>query len=669
MFSMRKKFAVALSILLGVAFMAMTPAGSPAASVDYWSPQESGPEEHLLAQPVIETCSPTAVHTGHTVDLHLRGSNTNFQNGVSRATVSGAGVTINSTRVSDSTHATSSITIASGAPSGARDVNVITGDEIPDPLVGGLTVYPAPSSSPFLNTRSPASGPVGTRVTLNGGNFGNARGSSEVTFNGVPVTTYIYWSDSEIICEVPFGATTGPIQVVTPWGTSGGLTFTVTDFVYYFAEGTCRPDFDTYICIQNPEDTEAEVKITYMKGDGTTEEQTLSVAPESRATVTAKDILGVGDDAAHDFSAKVESTNGVDIVCERPMYFNYAGFINGGSIVVGALAPSAQFYFAEGSCRPNFYPYICIQNPSDSEANVKITYMKGDGTTEWETLAVAPQSRSTVTVKDKLGEGDDVAHDFSARVESTNGVDIVCERPMYFNYGPGWTGGHDVMGAVAPFDRFYFAEGSCRPDFDPYICIQNPRNAQAEVKITYMKGDGTEQEQFLSVAEHSRKTVTVKEILGEGDGVAYDFSARVESTNGVDIVCERPMYFNYHGVWTGGHDVMGALAPSPDFYFAEGTCRPDFDSYICIQNPELAHAEVKITYMKGDGSTEEQTLAVAAHSRRTVTVKDILGEGDGVAYDFSARVESTNGVDIVCERPVYFNYQGWCTGGHDVMGF
>ena len=51
------------------------------------------------------------------------------------------------------------------------------------------------------------------------------------------------------------------------------------------------------------------------------------------------------------------------------------------------------------------------------------------------------------------------------------------------------------------------------------------------------------------------------------------------------ILAERPVYFNYNGAWTGGHDVVGATNPSSTFYFAEGSCRPGFDPYICIQNP------------------------------------------------------------------------------------
>jgi len=72
--------------------------------------------------------------------------------------------------------------------------------------------------------------------------------------------------------------------------------------------------------------------------------------------------------------------------------------------------------------------------------------MKGDGTTDSQTLSVAANSRATVKMKDKLGEGNDSAHDVSTTVECTNGQLIIAERPMYFCYNGAWTGGHDVVG-------------------------------------------------------------------------------------------------------------------------------------------------------------------------------------------------------------------------------
>ena len=44
--------------------------------------------------------------------------------------------------------------------------------------------------------------------------------------------------------------------------------------------------------------------------------------------------------------------------------------------------------------------------------------------------------------------------------------------------------------------------------------------------------------------------------MEEGGAHAHDISTRVVCTNG-QIIAERPMYFNYNGVWTGGHDVVG----------------------------------------------------------------------------------------------------------------
>jgi hypothetical protein len=133
-------------------------------------------------------------------------------------------------------------------------------------------------------------------------------------------------------------------------------------------------------------------------------------------------------------------------------------------------------------------------------------------------------------------------------------------------------------------------------------------------------------------------------------------------------VVERPVYFNYNGAWTGGHDVVGATQPSGAFYFAEGTCRTGFDSYFCIQNPGASPASVRITYMKGDGTTAAQDIAVGPMSRATVSAREFLGSGDDDAHDFSSKVECTNGQKIVVERPVYFNYNGAWTGGHDVVG-
>jgi len=67
---------------------------------------------------------------------------------------------------------------------------------------------------PFVKTL-PTFGEVGAKVIVFGNNL---TGASSVTFNGTPAT-FTVESDTAIKAEVPFGAITGIVQVVTPGGT------------------------------------------------------------------------------------------------------------------------------------------------------------------------------------------------------------------------------------------------------------------------------------------------------------------------------------------------------------------------------------------------------------------------------------------------------------------
>ena len=566
---------------------------------------------------------------------------------------------------------------------------------LPGSIGAGKSPSRAPSAGPEIASCIPNSAGQGqtVEVIIEGSGTSFVDGVSEVSVSGSGLTI----GDSHVFSpthlqafvsisnNAPIGArdvnvTTGS-EVPTPL--AGG--FTVTYPTFYFAEGTCRPGFDPYLCIQNQGGVAAAVTITYMKGDGSAQKQSVTIPAHSRATENPRDILGTGNDVAHDFSTMVQCTNGQTILAERPMYFDYMGYTslnwNGGHDVIGATAAADTFGFAEGTCRPGFDTYFCIQNPGDTPADVAIIYMLGDGQLVEQDLPVQAHSRATVRAKDKLGEGNDSAHDFSAIVGTRNNANIIVERPMYFDYLGGhnynWTGGSDVMGTPIASSKFFFAEGTCRPGFDPYFCIQNPNEsgAAADVTLTYLTGDGQKAEAHVSVPPHSRVTVNPRDTLGTGDDISHDFSTVVESPN-VVVIAERPMYFDYNGYthldWNGGHDVIGCNKITTTFSFAEGTCRPGFDTYFCIENPVNAADSVTITYMMGNGGTTTQKLTIPAMSRATVRVKDKLGEGNDPAHDFSALVKCTDNKPIVVERPMYFKYNGasnygW-TGGSDVVG-
>jgi hypothetical protein len=80
-------------------------------------------------------------------------------------------------------------------------------------------------AAPTITSFSPASGPVGTTVTIKGTNLSSA---TKVTFSGV-VAVIISNTATKIKAEVPAGAHSGKIKVVTPAGSVNSATsFKVT---------------------------------------------------------------------------------------------------------------------------------------------------------------------------------------------------------------------------------------------------------------------------------------------------------------------------------------------------------------------------------------------------------------------------------------------------------
>jgi hypothetical protein len=70
--------------------------------------------------------------------------------------------------------------------------------------------------APAVASFAPASGPVGTTVTVTGTNF---TGASAVTLNGAPITGFTVVNATTLTFVVPAGAASGPVAVTTPNGT------------------------------------------------------------------------------------------------------------------------------------------------------------------------------------------------------------------------------------------------------------------------------------------------------------------------------------------------------------------------------------------------------------------------------------------------------------------
>jgi hypothetical protein len=74
---------------------------------------------------------------------------------------------------------------------------------------------------------APASGPVGTQVTIQGFGFGSTTSGNQVAFNGTTATV-VSATANAIVATVPSGATSGPITVTNANGTgTSAQAFTV----------------------------------------------------------------------------------------------------------------------------------------------------------------------------------------------------------------------------------------------------------------------------------------------------------------------------------------------------------------------------------------------------------------------------------------------------------
>ncbi|MHB8896605.1 MAG: Kelch repeat-containing protein, partial [Candidatus Geothermincolia bacterium] len=116
-----------------------------------------------------------------------------------------------------------------------------------------------------------------------------------------------------------------------------------------------------------------------------------------------------------------------------------------------------------------------------------------------DTIAVFSYDGSSWTQANTDGFGDPTNRDESSMAVLGNSLFVGTDN---FEYGAQiWQTTADVP--PVPQAPFFFAEGTTRPGFETYFSIENPAKTAASVKITYMKGDGTQKEQAISVPASS----------------------------------------------------------------------------------------------------------------------------------------------------------------------
>jgi|GEM_PF-6390465 len=164
----------------------------------------------LLTDVTISTLSPLSGTIGSSLTISGTGfSTTSTLNSVK---VNGIAATVTSASSNKLV-----VTIPSGATSGT--VSVTVGTTTVTSSNSFTVTSNAAGAIPTITVVSPTGGSVGTVITLTGTNFANITSLNKVLFNGVSATVSAATTTSLSVI-VPINATSGPISVITPFGSA-----------------------------------------------------------------------------------------------------------------------------------------------------------------------------------------------------------------------------------------------------------------------------------------------------------------------------------------------------------------------------------------------------------------------------------------------------------------
>lgn len=385
--------------------------------------------------------------------------------------------------------------------------------------------------------------------------------------------------------------------------------------VWYFAEGSTAPPFDLWLLLQNPNVTATTARVTYMKGDGSRHIQDVWLPPISRKSIFVNEIVPDSE-----VSMKVEAN--ALVFAERAMYFGEDGHSS-----AGAAAPSTRWFMAEGSTREGFDTWILLQNPLNSIANAVVALTGSDGRREEVRVAVPPTSRRSIFVNEVMPDVD-----VSAVVSCDN--PLVVERAMYFQR----VGGHGSVAASQMNRTWYLAEGEAGNGFDTWILVFNPGQTVANLRVTYMREDGTTQTGFHAVMPSGRLSLLTNSVVSPGR-----FGAKVESDQ--PVVVERSTYF---AGGRGSHNTVGSPMLSQEWYVPEGSTQPPFTEVVAVLNPNDRESRLAVTFMLIDGDTETREFTLRPTSRFTLDVNALLPNSE-------ASLKLVSELPVAVERSMYFS--------------
>jgi len=322
-----------------------------------------------------------------------------------------------------------------------------------------------------------------------------------------------------------------------------------------------------------------------------------------------------------------------------------------GSIGVNFL--SNDWYLAEGSTgsdsRGAFETWVLVQNPGKTTANVTLTYLTPQGRVAGPKLALAGGTRQSFNVADT------VPGQWSVSTVVDSDAPVAAERATYWD-APGEfrRSAHDSVGAPNPADAWYMAEGctgkNADGSFETWVTVENPYAATVTAQLFYQTPGGQVAGPTIALAPYTRRTVNVAETCPN----QWNVSTRVQADG--PVVAERVTYWNTSDYRQADHGSVGCLASAKTWLVPEGSTGSDasggFDTWILVQNPGAATANVNLKYMTPSGEAAGPSFKLAANTRKSVSV------ADSVPNNWSVSTTVSSDQPVVVDGSLYWNAPG-----------
>ena len=338
---------------------------------------------------------------------------------------------------------------------------------------------------------------------------------------------------------------------------------------WYFAEGATHSGFNLFYLVQNPNDSDVSVTVSYLlPAPALPVERSYRVGGHRRFTIW------VNAEAAELRVTDVSAVIAADapVVVERAMYLDAGGqFFGAGHASAGVTAPSTHWFLAEGATGSFFDLFVLVANPQPEAADITATFLLPEGSLLQKHYVVSPRSRFSIWVDWEDTRLADTA--VSTTIESTNAIPVVVERAMWWP-GPTpatWYEAHAAVGATATSSIWGFADGEVGgPDAaDTYVLIANITPIDVLVSVTLLFEEGSPATRYYRVPGSSRFNVPIASEFPEARDRTFSgiIEGLEQGTGGgaplvirPALVVERAVYSNSGGVfWSAG-----GAAPATD---------------------------------------------------------------------------------------------------------